>query len=143
MIMIQEFLDGPEYGLDIVNDLSGKYTTTIVKRKITMRAGETDKAQVVYNRDLLKIGRIIGEKLGHIANLDCDVILHNKKYHVLEFNNRFGGGYPFSHMAGANIPLAIVLWLEGKDPPRELFQVREHMAFSKFDNLIQIPFNNG
>ena len=29
---------------------------------------------------------------------------------MLEINARFGGGYPFSHIAGVDLPSAIVKW---------------------------------
>lgn len=53
----------------------------------------------------------MSELLHHIGNLDVDVFLVNDTPYVLEMNARFGGGYPFSHMAGVNLPLAIVKWL--------------------------------
>ena len=34
--------------------------------------------------------------------------------YVLEMNARFGGGYPFSHMGGCNLPKAIVDWVKEK-----------------------------
>ena len=46
-VMIQPKIKGQEYGLDIINDLQGRYQTTIVKEKAAMRSGETDSARVV------------------------------------------------------------------------------------------------
>ena len=45
-------IKGPEYGLDIVNDLDGKYRGVSVKQKLAMRSGETDKAITVDNADI-------------------------------------------------------------------------------------------
>lgn len=55
---------------------------------------------------------------------------------VLELNPRFGGGYPFSHVAGANIPAAIIAWIEGAEPKSEWFAVRPGVATAKYDQLI-------
>lgn len=52
----------------------------------------------------------ISELSKHIGNLDLDLFLCNGKNYVLEMNARFGGGYPFSHLAGVNLPLAIIKW---------------------------------
>ena len=35
--------------------------------------------------------------------------------YILEMNARFGGGYPFSHMAGVNLPKAIIHWLNDEE----------------------------
>src|SRR5690606_36246022 len=66
-LLIQSALPGLEYGLDIVNDLHGRYQATFVKRKLVMRAGETDQAITETRSDLEEVGRRIGEALGHIG----------------------------------------------------------------------------
>jgi carbamoyl-phosphate synthase large subunit len=78
-----------------------------------MRSGETDGATTVDHAELCQLGKYIAERLHHVANLDVDVFADETGFHVLELNARFGGGYPFSHLAGANIPAAIVAWLQG------------------------------
>ena len=114
-VLIQEMLYGQEYGIDIINDLRGNYQTSIVKKKIAMRAGETDCAMTVQMKPLEKCGEKLSKNLRHIGNLDVDVISsqENKPY-IIDMNARFGGGYPFSHCAGVDLPGAIIMWLEGK-----------------------------
>jgi len=114
-VIIQEFLNGQEYGLDVVNDLNKKYLTTFVKMKTGMRSGETDGAITVKDPLLEETGERIGKSLGHIANLDIDCILMDGKPYILEMNCRFGGGYPFTHLAGANLPKAILNWVNNQD----------------------------
>ncbi|MCL1467430.1 ATP-grasp domain-containing protein [Argonema galeatum] len=135
-ILIQERLIGQEHGLDIINNLEGAYINTFVKRKLTMRAGETDRAITVESEELKKLGEKIGQKLGHIGNLDCDVIVGEKGLCVLELNPRFGGGYPFSQMAGANIPAALIAWANGEEPDPSWLRVQANIASSKCDRLV-------
>lgn len=114
-VLIQEKIIGQEYGIDIINDLDGIYQSTIVKKKCAMRAGETDIAVTTENEIIENIGRLLGGKLEHIGNLDVDIILSDKgEPYVIDMNARFGGGYPFSHCAGVNLPKAIIAWLKGK-----------------------------
>lgn len=119
-VIIQEFLDGQEYGLDIVNDLEKNYVTTFVKKKTAMRSGETDGAITEKNEILETTGEHIAKSLGHIANLDTDCFMVDGKPYILEMNCRFGGGYPFSHLAGANLPAAILKWIKKEDGRDEL-----------------------
>lgn len=110
-ILIQEKVPGQEHGLDVINDLEGNHKTTIMKMKYAMRSGETDCAITVDSKELKELGAFLASKLKHIGNLDCDVFVDGDKLTVLEMNARFGGGYPFSHLAGVNLPQAIVNWL--------------------------------
>lgn len=137
-ILIQEKISGLEYGLDIMNDLSGRNMAVSVKQKLSMRAGETDKAVTVDNADIRNMGKIIGSELKHIGNLDCDVLERNGVYYVLELNPRFGGGYPFSHEAGVNMPKAIIEWTKGNDIDSSILQPQYGRMFAKCDYLVEI-----
>lgn len=114
-ILIQEKLKGQEYGLDIINNLEGEYQNTIIKRKNAMRSGETDCAETVYFEEAEVLGKTLSEKMKHVSNLDVDVFKVENELYVLEMNARFGGGYPFSHLAGVNLPAALIDWLQGQE----------------------------
>lgn len=137
-ILIQEKIDGVEYGLDIFNDLEGKHLSVYVKEKIAMRAGETDKAVLRNHPEIEAVGKRIGENLKHIGNLDCDIFEKNGKYYLLEMNPRFGGGYPFSQMAGANFPAVIYALLNDKPIKNEWLTKNYNQIFAKCDILIPV-----
>lgn len=138
-IMIQEKLTGSEFGLDIMNDLEGNHVAVSVKQKLAMRAGETDKAVTVDLPEVREMGRKIGEALGHIGNLDVDIMQRaDGAYCVLELNPRFGGGFPFSYEAGVNMPKAIIQWIKGEDVDPAMLQPEYGRMFSKNDYLMEI-----
>ena len=138
-IMIQEKLTGNEFGLDVMNDLDGNNVAVSVKQKLAMRAGETDKAITVDLPEVREMGATIGRNLKHIGNLDVDIMQRaNGDYCVLELNPRFGGGYPFSYEAGANMPKAILQWLIGESVTPQLLQPEFGKMFSKNDYLVEI-----
>ena len=92
-MIIQSFIKGQEYGLDIFNDFSKATKSVFIKRKIAMRAGETDQAISIKNDSLLTLAKKLGNNLKHIGPLDVDIILDKKGFpHVIEMNPRFGGG---------------------------------------------------
>lgn len=138
-IMIQEKLTGSEFGLDIMNDLNGKHVAVSVKQKLAMRAGETDKAITVDLPEVREMGRKIGEALGHIGNLDVDIMQRaDGAYCVLELNPRFGGGFPFSYEAGVNMPKAIIQWAKGEEVNPQMLQPEYGRMFAKNDYLMEI-----
>lgn len=137
-VIIQEKLSGQEYGLDVINNLNGSYRNTIVKKKIAMRAGETDCAETINDYNLISLGEKIANTLHHIANLDVDVFLCNDKAFILEMNARFGGGYPFSHMAGVDLPKAIVKWIKNEEVPISMLTAEIGVCCQKDLNLVQL-----
>lgn len=137
-ILVQQKITGDEYGLDVMNDLNGRNVGVAVKKKLAMRAGETDKATTVDNKVLRQIGETLGTNLAHIGNLDCDVLEMNGKYYILELNPRFGGGFPFSYEAGVNFPKAIINWAQGKDFDVKQLIPTYGLTFAKCDYLVNM-----
>lgn len=123
-VIIQEKLIGDEYGLDVLNDFDGNYLRTFVKKKGEMRAGETDSATTVENDTLEDLGKRVSKKLKHLGNLDIDVFFNGEDAYILEMNPRFGGGYPFTHVAGGNIVKAYI----------DLFQEKK-VTFNFYPNV--------
>ncbi len=119
-VLIQECLEGNEYGLDVICDFDGAYVNTIVRRKIAMRSGETDEAVVLGEGDaeyaaLTELGEQFAKHFRPRGITDMDVIMGDEAVpRIIDINGRFGGGYPFSHIAGADVPKAYVLWLHGR-----------------------------
>lgn len=137
-ILIQQKIDGQEYGMDVMNDLEGNHRAISVKKKLAMRAGETDKAQTVDNAEIRAIGQTLGKNLHHIGNLDVDVFEKDGKYYILELNPRFGGGFPFSYEAGVNFPGAIIEWLKGNEIDVTMLQPRYGETYAKCDYLVKV-----
>ncbi|MBZ5603496.1 MAG: ATP-grasp domain-containing protein [Acidobacteriia bacterium] len=133
--IFQERIEGKEYGMDVVNDLRGNYAATLVRRKLAMRAGNTDRAVTVGDPYLESLGRMLSQHMRHVGSVDCDVMVGEGGRYVLDVNPRLGGGYPFSHMAGANLPAALVAWAEGAEPDPAWLRYREGVTSSKYDGV--------
>ena len=102
-LMIQRKLTGDEYGVDIFNSFDGVPLRCVIKKKISMRSGETDKSISVLDKEIEKCALKVGFNLKHIANLDCDLILEKGTIYFIDLNPRFGGGYPATHAIGVNL----------------------------------------
>lgn len=102
-MMIQEYIsEAVEYGIDIFNTFNKTPIRCVIKRKVSMRSGETDKSYTIKNEKLTQFMTEMAKKLGHIGNLDCDVLEKDGTWYILDLNPRFGGGYMATHAAGEN-----------------------------------------
>lgn len=113
-LMIQEYLNGQEIGADVYIDmLSGEIVSIFTKKKLKMRAGETDKAVSFKDDRLFDLIKKFVSEAGYRGQIDIDIFDINGEYYISEVNPRFGGGYPHAYECGANHMKLIVNNLEG------------------------------
>lgn len=107
-VVVQPKLPGAEYGVDIIGSLTdgGMLSGVLARRKVRMRAGETDKAVTVDAAPFARISELIAGASDLTGLIDVDVFVDDfGEASVIDINPRFGGGYPFVHLAGADVPL--------------------------------------
>ena len=114
-MIIQEKLNGIEYGTDTFNSFEGIPLRCVIKRKISMRSGETDKSISVHDLSIQATLLKVAEGLKHVGNLDCDIIVSNGIPYVIDMNPRFGGGYPATHVIGVNLVEVLYRLLNGEE----------------------------
>lgn len=113
-LMVQEYLDGQEIGADVYIDMiSGEVVSIFTKKKLKMRAGETDKAVSFKNDKLFELIKKFVTEAGYRGQIDIDIFDVNGEYYISEVNPRFGGGYPHAYESGADHMKYIVDNLEG------------------------------
>ena len=102
-LMIQEFLNGQEIGADVYVDMiSGEVVSIFTKKKIKMRAGETDKAVSFKDSALFELIEKFVLEAGYRGQIDIDIFDIDGKYYISEVNPRFGGGYPHAYESGCD-----------------------------------------
>ena len=142
-LMIQEFMDGQEYGADVYLDMiSGKCTDIFIKKKIKMRAGETDKSVSVKDEKLFELIRKFVEDCGFRGMIDIDIFEIGDTYYISEVNPRFGGGYPHAYACGVNMPKAVITNLAGQENEVQIGNYTENICMMKY-NEIAIRDMNG
>lgn len=142
-LMIQEFMDGQEYGADVYIDMiSGKCTDIFIKKKIKMRAGETDKSVSVRDEKLFELIRKFAEDCGFRGMIDIDIFEIGDTYYISEVNPRFGGGYPHAYACGVNMPKAVITNLAGQENEVRIGSYAENICMMKY-NEIAIRDMNG
>lgn len=136
-LMIQEYMDGKEYGADVYIDMiSGKVSSIFTKEKIKMRAGETDKSVSIKDDKLFKliVNFVEGVK-GFRGMIDIDIFKINNDYYISEVNPRFGGGYPHAYECGVNMPKELITNLKGEANPVTIGQYETGICMMKYNEV--------
>lgn len=102
-LMIQEYLTGQEIGADVYIDMiSGEVVSIFTKKKLLMRAGETDKAVSFKDERLFTLIERFTKESGFRGQIDIDLFEIDGEYYISEVNPRFGGGYPHAYECGVD-----------------------------------------
>ena len=136
-LMIQEFLDGQEIGADVYIDMiSGEPVSIFTKKKLKMRAGETDKAVSFKDERLFELISKFVKEAGYTGQIDIDIFDINGEYYVSEVNPRFGGGYPHAYEAGCDHIKLILNNLAEKPNKPILGDYEEDVYMMKYNEVL-------
>ena len=138
-IVVQPFIAGEEFGIDCYVDLINHNATNIfMKRKISMRSGETDKSISFKDPVLRELIETFVESLKPKGPIDIDCFKTETGYMISEINPRFGGGYLHAHVSGQNFVENIVNNLSGNSNIPNNSEYEEGKRLVKFDSFIVI-----
>ena len=107
--MIQEFLPGVEYTIDVLFDLDGNFVVGAPRKRVATKGGasligETEKNEILINyvKEISKKMKFIGP-INFQFKEDREGVLK-----FLEINPRFSGGLTITYKNGLNIPELIL-----------------------------------
>lgn len=136
-LMIQEYLDGQEIGADCYIDLlSGELVSVFTKKKIVMRAGETDKSVSFKDEKLFELIKKFVNESGWRGQIDIDIFEINGEYRISEVNPRFGGGYPHAYECGADHMKLIINNLNGIVNSDVIGNYKENVYMMKYNEIM-------
>lgn len=135
-LMIQEFLDGQEIGADVYIDLvSGEIVSIFTKKKLKMRAGETDKAVSFKDEALFALIERFVKESGYRGQIDIDIFDVGGSYYISEVNPRFGGGYPHAFACGCDHMRLILNNLKGIPNEKHVGAYEEGICMMKYNDI--------
>lgn len=135
-LMIQEYLNGQEIGADVYVDMiSGEVVSVFTKKKILMRAGETNKAVSFKDDKLFALIEKFVMDSGWLGQLDIDIFLINGEYYISEVNPRFGGGYPHAYECGCDHMSMIINNINGVVNKKQIGCYEENVYMMKYNEV--------
>ena len=108
-VVVQEYLPGPEYSVDVLSDLAGNPLVAVPRLRLAVRGGISVKGRVVRDPEIqglcVALARFLGLKGATCMQLKRDA---EGQLRFLEVNPRLGGASIFATLAGVNIPLLLI-----------------------------------
>lgn len=136
-LMIQEYLKGQEIGADVYIDMiSGEVVSIFTKKKLVMRAGETDKSVSFKDEKLFALIEQFVKEAGYRGQIDIDIFEIDGEYYISEVNPRFGGGYPHAYECGCNHMKFIVNNLSGIANASAIGKYPENVYMMKYNEIL-------
>lgn len=136
--IVQEFIVGEEYTLDILVDFQGQVRCVVPRLRIETRAGEVSKGMTVKNPALIAAGKKVVEQLpGALGCITVQCFLtSSNEIKFIEINPRFAGGFPLSFQAGADFPRWIVEMILGKEPKIAIDGWQHGLVMLRYDDAV-------
>ncbi len=138
-MIVQTLATGKEYTVDVFIDRDGKARCSVPRLRVETRSGEVSKGLTVRNRDIQSLAERICEKLPGaygVFNVQMFVDKKGGQTNVIEFNPRFGGGYPLAHQAGAHFTHWLVEDTMGLPSSVVADRWQDGLAMLRFDDAV-------
>ena len=106
--VVQDYLDGPEYTIDMLCDFDGRPLSVVPRERVVVRAGVIDRGRTVNDPALIRLGVHCAALLpfAGAVNVQCRTVAGVPT--VFEINARFSGGIALTVAAGADFPGMLV-----------------------------------
>jgi len=128
-MLIQEYLPGEEYTVDVLSDLSGTPRLAVPRARLETKDGISSKGRVLRDPEMeglcLELARHLSLKGPTCMQLKRD---ESGRPKFMEVNPRIGGGSIFTTLAGVNIPMLLLDLIAGTElavcEPNEIIVLR-------------------
>jgi carbamoyl-phosphate synthase large subunit len=114
--ILQQFIAGTEYTVDILSDLQAEPLSVVPRTRIHVESGISMKGRTVEDDEIIARSRAIAKQLKLIGPSCIQCIRDTEGIKFIEVNARFGGGSILSMKADPNILLNLIRLIRGEQP---------------------------
>ena len=131
--IVQQYLDGPEFTIDMLCDFDGRPLSIVPRRRDVIRAGVIDRGCTVNDRTLIALAEACAAAVPFAAavNIQCRVV--NGTPVVFEINPRFSGGIPLTIESGADFPQMLVELAAGRRVASSIGRFRDQLWMASYE----------
>lgn len=138
--IIQPFISGTEYTVDIFCDFEGNPIYITPRIRLAVRSGEVLKTEIRQDDSIINEMKELVKDYKPHGQITVQLIKDSKtdKNYYIEINPRFGGGAPLSIKAGADSAEAMLRLLNGEKLCYQDKKAEDGAIFSRFDQSVRV-----
>ncbi|HEC35433.1 MAG TPA: ATP-grasp domain-containing protein [Anaerolineae bacterium] len=130
--IVQEFVQAPEYTIDLFADFSGRVISVVPRERVRVFGGESFVGRTTSNPKLVQEAVRLARDLGLIGHNTIQCFLDNDTVKFIEVNPRFGGGANLGFAAGAPTPLFLVRLLKGETLEPKIGEFNDNLVMLRY-----------
>lgn len=139
-LIIQEFMNGPEYSVDAyIDTISGQMVSAFAKLKIVksnVGTGGTATGISMKDDQLFALTERLAQCLGAVGPQNIEFFNIDGDYYVGEVNPRFGGNYFFAHACGIDFVSLIINNINGIENKSVVGNYDSGIMMFRYDNML-------
>lgn len=138
--IIQPFIGGTEYTVDIFCDFAGNPVYITPRIRLAVRAGEVLKTEIVQDETIIAEMQQLLADYKPCGAITVQLIRQAEtgKDYYIEINPRFGGGAPLTMKAGADSAKAMLKLLAGEKMDYVPYAAEDHAVYCRFDQSVRV-----
>ena len=131
--VIQEYLESPEYTIDVLCDLNGRPLHIVPRERVVIRAGVMDRGRTVKWPALIELAEQVCRAIPFAGPFNIQCRLREGWPAIFEINPRFSGGIPLTIAAGADFPKLLIKMAMGVDVPAAIGDFKEGTWMTSYE----------
>jgi carbamoyl-phosphate synthase large subunit len=135
-VMVQQWLDGPEFSVDLLCDRDGRCLNAIPRTMLESRGGESIKGAAIADPELIELGRAVAEALPLRGPATIQMFRDSRLgLRITDINARFGGAFAcpmYAALPGRTYPELIVRLAQGERIEPHVGEFLAGRTFTRF-----------
>ncbi len=134
--IVQEFLDGPEYTIDLLCGFGGDVLSVVPRERVVIRAGVIDRGRTVKDARLIDLAKACADTIPFAGAINIQCRMVDGRPVVFEINPRFSGGIPLTIEAGADFPRMLVDLAAGRMVEPSIGAFRDNLWMTNYETSV-------